>query len=115
MATSSAKITVHNPITGELIDNVTFQMFYNMQFVDGRRIVYVNGTATLELDENNQVVGIDMVPFRPRIEGSVESGPIDPMTGVALNDTIAPGDAEYPEEPGPDAVYPPGAVPSEGV
>jgi hypothetical protein len=114
MSTTTAKITCHNPVTGEVVENVTFQMFYNMQFVDGRKIIYVNGTATFELDDANQVIGVDMLPFRPQTESPIEHGPIDPMTGIALNDVV-PGDEGYPTEPGPDAVYPPGAVPADEV
>jgi hypothetical protein len=97
MSTTTAKITVHNPVTGELVENVTIQLFYNMQFVDGRRIVYVNGTGTFELDETNQVIGLDMLPFRPAVSSPVEQGPIDPQTGIATT----------------DVVYPPGAVPAD--
>lgn len=118
MSSTTAKITCHNPVTGELVENVTFQMFYNMQFVDGRKIIYVNGTATFELDDANQVIGVDMLPFRPRTDTPIESGPIDPQTGIAENDIIVevtPEDPSYPTEPGPDAVYPPGAVPADEV
>lgn len=108
MATSTAKITCHNPVTGDLVEDITFQMFYSMQFVDGRKVVYVNGTGTFELGDDNEVIAVDMLPFRPRVEGSVDSGPIDPQTGIALNDVVVD-----PSVSGPDAVFPPGTVPTD--
>lgn len=93
MASTFVTITVDNPITGEQIDGVDMQLFYSIHFDKGRRIVYVNGTATVELDESNAVVAKNVLPYATGGHADpdnvitaypVEGGPTDPSTDPAV-------------------------------
>ena len=77
MQSNTIKISVVNPVTNETIDDVTMELFYSLHFSnDGRRVVYVNETATVQLDDNNNVVAVDVLPFNPNVADNVGGEPL---------------------------------------
>ena len=77
MQSNTVKISVVNPVTNETIDDVTMELFYSLHFNnDGRRVMYVNGTATVQLDESHNVVAVDVLPFNPNDVNNVREEPL---------------------------------------